>query len=502
MTGAAPGPAPTPEPAATSSDAPPAQAAGPDDGPYHFDGLFSIHDHAFMREESFRRAYERGVAAAGQDYQWYWRVHVGLWAARHAMTLSGDFVECGVNRGFLASAIMQMLDWDATGRTFHLMDTFDGLDPRYVSDEERAAGILERTQRERDSGFLVVGAESVRRNFAQWRNVAIIEGPIPDTLAQARPARVAFLHIDMNCSPPEIAAIEHFWDRLSPGAPVLLDDYAYHGYGTQKIAMDAFARRKGVAIVALPTGQGLLLKPGAGRIALVPARKASMRCFACGGDSFLPVRSVLWPELIEAWGLSEAEARAIDRQQGECCARCGANLRSSALAKAILAECVAEGPLARFVTSPEAVGLTLLEINEAGTLSPLLRKLPGHVFGAYPEVDMHALPWPDASFDLVVHSDTLEHVEHPLQALKECARVLKPGGAICCTVPVIVGRMSRSRSGLPKSWHGDSSETDDHLLVRTEFGADMWTLPAEAGLTRVTIHTVEYPAAIAICAAR
>jgi hypothetical protein len=234
---------------------------------FESDGLRTIHNHEFLDDDVFKQAYARGVQAAGQDYRWYWRVHIGLWAARHAAHLPGDFVECGVNRGFLSSSIMQMLDWDSTGRTFYLMDTFTGLDPRYITEEERQNGVLERTEHERRNGFLVSGSQLARANFAQWRNVLIIEGAIPETLAQATPQQVAFLHIDMNCSPPEVAAIEHFWNRLVPGAPVLLDDYAYHGYRTQKIAMDGFARGKGVAIASLPTGQGLLLKPPAGAAA-------------------------------------------------------------------------------------------------------------------------------------------------------------------------------------------------------------------------------------------
>jgi SAM-dependent methyltransferase len=479
------------------------------DTTYEFDGLQTIHNHEFLDDEDFKQAYARGVQAAGQDYRWYWRVHIGLWAARHAAKLPGDFVECGVNRGFLSSSIMHLLDWDQTGRTFYLMDTFTGLDPHYITDEERDSGVLERTQRERETGFLVTGSDLARQNFAQWRNVVIIEGAIPETLNQATPEKVAFLHIDMNCSPPEIAAIEHFWDRLVPGAPILLDDYAYHGYRTQKVAMDDFARRKGVAIASLPTGQGLLIKPAPAPIA-APERRLTRTfadseerwCYACGGDSFLPARSVLWKALVDEWQLSAEEVRYVDRQQGECCADCGANLRSVALAKAILATVGAEGSLAHFASSAAASGLKLLELNEAGTLSPYLRRLPGYSFGAYPQVDMHNLPYPDGTFDLVVHSDTLEHVENPAHALQECARVLKPGGSICYTVPVIVGRLSRSRAGLPKSYHGNPAESGDDFVVHTEFGADFWTIPVQSGLSRVTIHTVAYPAATAVSATR
>jgi hypothetical protein len=72
--------------------------------------------------------------------------------------------------------------------------------------------------------------------------------------------RVAFLHIDLNCAAPEVAALEYFWPRLEVGAPVLLDDYAYMGYRHQKLAMDRLAGRLGVAIASLPTGQGLLVR--------------------------------------------------------------------------------------------------------------------------------------------------------------------------------------------------------------------------------------------------
>ncbi|MEO8123341.1 MAG: TylF/MycF/NovP-related O-methyltransferase [Burkholderiales bacterium] len=226
-------------------------------GAYHQDGLYSIHNHDFMRDPAFARAYQRGVVAAGDDYGWHWRVHVGLWAARAASHLAGDFVECGVNKGFLSSAIMELLDWDTHGRTFYLMDTFSGLDERYVSAAERARGVLGRNK----GDFYTRSVEAVEANFSEWKNVRIVVGTIPETLPQVESQRIAFLHIDMNCAPPEVAALDYFWDRLSPGAFVVLDDYAYKNFELQKAAMDELAERRNVAILSLPTGQGLLIKP-------------------------------------------------------------------------------------------------------------------------------------------------------------------------------------------------------------------------------------------------
>jgi hypothetical protein len=80
-------------------------------------------------------------------------------------------------------------------------------------------------------------------------------------LGQVHAEKIAYLHLDMNCSAPEVAAIQFLWERLVPGAVVLLDDYAYYGYLSQKIAMDQFAQEKETKILSLPTGQGLLVKP-------------------------------------------------------------------------------------------------------------------------------------------------------------------------------------------------------------------------------------------------
>ncbi len=224
-----------------------------------------------------------------------------------------------------------------------------------------------------------------------------------------------------------------------------------------------------------------------------------MKCGVCGGTAFTS-RHVLWKSLIDEWQLSSEEAAYIDRQQGESCDGCGANLRSIALANALRAFFRTQETLKELVCGGLVGGVSVLEINEAGSLSPHLRQFDGYVFGAYPEVDMHALPYGDGVFDLVVHSDTLEHVANPVHALAECRRVLKPQGALCFTVPIVVGRMTRDRSGLSPSHHGTSVTTAADLVVQTEFGADAWTYPLRAGFTDVTVHSFGFPAATALLA--
>jgi SAM-dependent methyltransferase len=139
-------------------------------------------------------------------------------------------------------------------------------------------------------------------------------------------------------------------------------------------------------------------------------------------------------------------------------------------------------------------------VNEAGTLHGVISSAPNSTYGAYPDVDMEDLPFPDASFDLVVHSDTLEHVHNPQRALSECRRVLVPGGSLCYTVPVIVERMSRRRDGLPPSYHGAPYDgRSDHLVI-SEYGADFWCEPVRAGFNSVEIFPRDFPDALAILA--
>ena len=238
---------------------------------YANDGLISFHRHAFLDDPDFQRAYQRGAQALdGPDwYQWHWRVHVGLWVAKSASLIDGDFVECGVNYGFLSTAIMELLDWDRLGKTFYLLDTFAGLDPRFTTTSENRETALRVNEQSLRYGVYVNGVDRVRANFAQWKNHRIIVGAVPETLDQVDTRKVAYLHIDMNCAPPEVAALRFLWPRLAPGAFVLLDDYTYRGFDEQRIAMDTLAKELGVPICALPTGQGLLMKP-----AVIPDEKS------------------------------------------------------------------------------------------------------------------------------------------------------------------------------------------------------------------------------------
>ena len=220
---------------------------------YNTDGLMTIHDADFLRDPLFREAYRLGKETGSWGLsELPWRTYIICWAARHALALRGDFVECGVNRGGSSRAAMHYIDFPShPDRQFYLLDTFCGFPAE-----------LTNVATKRNLNDYSECFEEVVQTFSGIQNVHLIRGKIPDTLSQVPAKSIAWLHIDMNVAEPEIAAAEYFWEKLVPGAIMLLDDYGFgEPYWRQKEAMNKFAAQKNVQILMLPTGQGLIIKP-------------------------------------------------------------------------------------------------------------------------------------------------------------------------------------------------------------------------------------------------
>jgi O-methyltransferase len=223
---------------------------------YQQDGLITDHNADFMKDPLFMEAYSLGE----QTGSWgggkiHWRIHVACWAAYWCQKLDGDFVECGVNRGGFSRAIMHYIDFARLPKKFYLLDTFNGLVEKYISPEERKRGIDPSAYNYTEC------YEDVKQTFKDFPNVVIVRGAVPDTLPLVDTEKVSFLSIDMNTREPEIAAAEFFWDKLVSGGIILLDDYGFPAHLEQKIAFDKFASQRGVLVLSLPTGQGLIMKP-------------------------------------------------------------------------------------------------------------------------------------------------------------------------------------------------------------------------------------------------
>jgi hypothetical protein len=228
---------------------------------YSNDLLYTFHNADFLEDPLFIESYELGKNTDGgtllKNYDIEWRIHVLCWAARHAMNLKGDFVDCGVHTGIFARAVINYTKFDKSEKIYFLLDTFNGLSEKYSSKEELNRNTLMNYANE-NQALLYSQVQNTFKDF----NVKIIKGVVPETLNKVNSNKICYLSIDMNCVAPEIAALEYFWDKLVSGGIIILDDYGYaNASNDQKNAHDAFAKSKNVEILTLPTCQGLLIKP-------------------------------------------------------------------------------------------------------------------------------------------------------------------------------------------------------------------------------------------------
>lgn len=212
------------------------------------DNLFTFgRNLGFLADDKFVKAW-RGVVDTPIEEAIVWRSHVLAWAAKSVLArrIPGDFVECGCYKGTSARLIVDYTDFgQQAGRDYYLYDLFvhDASMPHHAM-AEHGDGLYQRVQ----------------QRFADTPTVKVLQGRIPEVIRETGPQQVAFMHIDLNSAPAEIAALEVLFDRLSPGGILVLDDYGWLAYSAQKQAEDPWLAARGYDVMELPTGQGLVFK--------------------------------------------------------------------------------------------------------------------------------------------------------------------------------------------------------------------------------------------------
>lgn len=187
------------------------------------------------------------------------------------------------------------------------------------------------------------------------------------------------------------------------------------------------------------------------------------------------------------------------------CSSCGATLRYRDQASAILDNC-GKGKfvsLRRFCSSQEYKELNVLEYAVHGPFIRHLSNSENYVQCYYLDgvplgeakdgiqcQDLRNTTFADDTFDLIVTSDILKHVDGAKSAIQEILRILKPGGVHVSSIPLrwplrqeTVTRATINANGvvhvLEPVYH--KSGLNEPMLVFSEFGIDVLSWHSELG---------------------
>jgi SAM-dependent methyltransferase len=231
--------------------------------------------------------------------------------------------------------------------------------------------------------------------------------------------------------------------------------------------------KPGAALRRLRTGWALL--------SLRDLRVALRRCPFCG------------PSVIVRLNRDESGVRCLRCAAGTVHLALGRSLRQSGV---VLKDCdvrelSALGPLASWLRGRA----------RSAALSEYFDDVPrgGSRNGVRCE-DVQQLTFVDGSFDLVTHSEVLEHVPDDARAFAELHRVLRPQGLMLFTVPLHGGETTIERARL----HGDRVEyllppvrhadplRGEGILAYRDYGRDILQRLERAGFRGCRIGLVDF----------
>lgn len=189
-----------------------------------------------------------------------------------------------------------------------------------------------------------------------------------------------------------------------------------------------------------------------------------------------------------------------DDESGIRCIRCTASTVHLSIGQAIAA---------RF---PSLSGMSVCELSSSGPLVDFLKReaqnadlseyqadvKPGEVVWGVRCEDVQQLTYADESFDLITHSEVMEHVPDDIKSFHELRRVLRTNGTMIFTVPLSGNEFTTKRAEIVDGvvnhlmdpvYHTDPWNDGEGILAFRDYGLDITDKLRSAGFSGVRIIT-------------
>ncbi len=159
--------------------------------------------------------------------------------------IPGDFVECGCCNGGAGAMTTLFLK----GRHYWLFDSFEGLPTPTNEDLKYDNTTAKSVWRPRWDKGEMTSVQDLYFNRLKHteKDVTIVKGLFQDTIPKYSKIirQIALLHLDGDWYDSTRIGIEYFYDTVTPGGYIMIDDYG-HWKGCKK-AIDEFLKKKKIS---------------------------------------------------------------------------------------------------------------------------------------------------------------------------------------------------------------------------------------------------------------
>ncbi|MCB9361262.1 MAG: class I SAM-dependent methyltransferase [Flavobacteriales bacterium] len=156
--------------------------------------------------------------------------------------IKGDIIEAGVWKGATAIYIKYLLNKTKSDRNLWLFDFFDEkkIDVSRIKHEKDIKALDYFLNME---GVVYPSFSSVLRSFREYnlldQHVKFIQGDIFKTYTNCDAEKIAILRLDMDFYEPTLFALECFYERVTEGGYIIIDDYNVEQFNCKE-AVDKF----------------------------------------------------------------------------------------------------------------------------------------------------------------------------------------------------------------------------------------------------------------------
>jgi hypothetical protein len=212
---------------------------------------------AYKTDKAFNKNYDNGQARTGMKdcVNRRPRFYNVVSLLKSVSDVEGDVMEVGCFKGFsmfLMCHVGAQLKPGFKGEGFHIIDSFEGLSEPVAEDLTKGT----RAKKHKFSSPISV----LKKTIAPYPNVNITKGWVPEVFKGYPKRKYRFVHIDVDIYEPTIESLRFFYDQVSQGGALMIDDYGYSTFPGCRRAVDAFCKERNVNVCALSTGNAFIIK--------------------------------------------------------------------------------------------------------------------------------------------------------------------------------------------------------------------------------------------------